>query len=842
MSIFDTIPNSATTLSINYRPGQNKRLMASKSEAIFTFGDFTLEKNYSLNYLTADIRHAQFGGFDNLSTLNAASFSNTIATQFVEQNELNLPKKNPKSHSYFSSFYTNVASSINKIISDFPYAILSYNNGDVNIFDYTESYNGITFERTSSFKIPISGLTNQGNIALASANTENNFSLPYDYSKFCIQISGQTDTFKIKNYSLSGTYLYFEIYNFLKSNNEPTYTDAIYIKPTNERIYNYNKSISSLEKQLLNDGVFLVPAVNSPKNESFEQTFIWPKTIDGYAPNSYGEEFETYRDSILAAAEKIDDEKTNIFIKTITPENYLELDSEGQIYRTIIQTYAHEFDVLKGYIDAIAYAHSIDYNDEETVPKKFLIKLSGLLGWKLAEGFSELDLFDYLTSDLDQQTNSFSYFNVEIWKRILVNLVWLYKKKGTRDAIMFIFKLLGAPDCLINFNEFVYDITKTAPSTTEKVDVDGYINYQSSKYAFQAGGVGRGNGHDYINQWSPEFSPISRVDNNKVQTGSTSEGTRSIVNSKEIQLAFSPAQAIEHDVWEFFQEDGSCWSWGSSLPPFSSLTTPYEYLTFSCNVVAPTNIADMTLTQYIDYLYTNSIDPTTRKTDGQCHTSWEYPELRNIYMSYYLSTNPKSNRLTMCKLEAYMQLLEAQLGDYILQLVPATTIFDDTVPTAYKNTVFHRQRFIYKEGVDSGSMFKKNFPDEIIPVIPYCSLGKGQIHIFAGQSKLPNRLIDESGTTWRLERNISSSNIHPSAKNRMCKINLQKNEKIICDIKEMLIGMNYQSTNKTTVGSFKITCSVNANLVSSTLASLATTGEIISETSENLINEKLLTF
>jgi hypothetical protein len=321
--------------------------------------------------------------------------------------------------------------------------------------------------------------------------------LPYDYSEFCIQLSAATATsaitYQIKSYSLSGTYLQFEIYGFLENNIfVSTYTDALYIRPTKERVYNYNKSISDLERQLLNDGIFLIPAIDTIADDSFEQKFIWPRTIDGFAPDTYGDDFETYKESLLLAAEKVDEEKTDIFIKTVIPENYLELDSDGQIYRTIIQSYAYEFDKLKCYIDAMAYAHSIDYNTEETVPKKFLTKLSSLLGWKLADGFSELDLFDYLTSDVDQKTNSYSYFNVEIWKRILVNLVWLYKKKGTRDAITFIFKLLGAPDCLINFNEFVYDITIKTPNLTQKVDSDGYINYNSSIYVFQQGGEGRG--------------------------------------------------------------------------------------------------------------------------------------------------------------------------------------------------------------------------------------------------------------------------------------------------------------------------------------------------------------
>ena len=806
MPIFKTTPNSATTLSIRPTPGENKRLVDTNSEAIFTFGDFTVETNYSINYLSANTKDVQFGVFDNLETLNAVNFSTNISIPFVQRNELNLPKKNPKSHSYFSSFYTNVATSINNIISNFPYAILSYNNGNVNVFDYTEYYNGKTFEKTCSFKIPISGLTNQGNVSIVSANTENNFSLPYDYDKFVIQLSGQTDVFRIKDYSYSGTYLYFEIYGLLKHDNPTsTHTDSLYIRPSVERLFNYNNTISSLETQLLNEGKFLIPAIDTVADDSFEQTFIWPRTIDGFAPDSYGASFETYKNSILKQAEKVDEEKTDIFIRTVIPENFLEHDSDGQIYRTIIQTYAHEFDNLKNYIDAMAYAHSVDYDNEETVPKKFLGKLSTLLGWKLSEGFNELDLFEYLTSDVDENSNSYSHFNVEIWKRILVNLVWLYKKKGTRDAIMFIFKLLGAPDCLINFNEFVYDITKNSTYDSAKVDDDGYINYASSQYIFQEGGFGRGNGDAYINQWRPEFNPTLRIDTNKIEIGDPTGGTRSIVNTKEMQIGFSPAQAIECDVFSYYKNGGNCWVWGSLSPPFSCLTIPFEYLHFSCDDLTPPNMADMTLAQYLDYVYTNSIDPTTRKTNAQCHTTWGYPELQNAYLAYYGSNcGDHNNNLNMCKLEAYLQLLEVQLGSYIAQLIPSTTIFEDGVATVYKNTVFSRQKFVYKEGVDKGSMFKRKIDERIHPSIKFPKLNLTQ-------------------------------NENTKVKNTIVKINCKKNDNLTANISNCNLKINYITTKSIKLNTYKIKFNINKNYAASITSVTLIPGDINGTTQKTII-------
>lgn len=842
---FTTNINSATTLSIRPQPGLEKRLLASKSEAIFSFGDFTIEKNFAPLTITGDVKNVSFSTFDNLETLNAINISSNISSAFVQQNELNLPRRIPTSHSYFSSFYTNVASSINKIIDEYPYAILSYNNGGINIYDYEEFSDSILKERTSSFKIPTSGLINQDNIFLSSGNTQENYSLAYEYDQFCIQLSGQTSVFKIKNYAFSGTYLYFVVYEHLMSgSSSTTFSDALYIRPTIERMYNYNNKISTLESQLLGEGIFYIPQTETIENDFVSQKFVWPRTIDGWAPDSYGSNFEVYKEDILAAAERVDEEKTDIFIKTVIPENYLELDSSGQIYRTIIQSYAAEFDKLKNYIDAIAYAHNIEYSGEESVPKKFMIKLGNLLGWKLSDGFSNLDLFEYLTSDLDQNQNSYSYFNVEIWRRVLINIVWLYKRKGTRDAINFIFRLFGAPDCLINFNEFVYDITSTNYSSLKVDENDGYVNYSTSNYVFQEGGYGRGNGDAYINQWRPEFDPIIRADNRKIEIGDSTGGTRSIMNTKEIELGYSPSMAIENDVWQYYQQPCSYWSWGSLCPPFSCMTIPFEFLTFTEEDVHPVNITAMTLNQYINWVYTNSIDPTTRKTNAQCHTTWSYPELKNIYLSYYYATCIEgNNHLTVCRLEKYLNLLEVQLGNYILQLMPSTTIFEDGVGTKYKNPIFHRQRFVYREGIDKGSMFQRPLEDHPSANVIQCFPNTAKICIFTKQSYLPNGKLDITGNSWRVANNIPTQNICPSAKNIKAQyIHGSKIETLKTQIKQANISGVYIETKSTSLGVVRLRCSINSKSISTVIGAVTIASTSVSETSQLLISEEILTY
>jgi len=574
----------------------------------------------------------------------------------------------------------------------------------------------------------------------------NQISLIGNYNKFAIQLEGtdntevydlQSATLYRNNTNPNYSYIQFDINSSLGITGT-TSSETIYIRPTRARTAEFTTQLQPLENHLLYDGTLIVPDIeNESQNDDVEITYTWPKTLDGYNPDNRGNDFISYKDDILEAANYIDEVKTNIFLKTIIPENYTELDSDDKIYSKMVQTYAHEFDTIKKYIDAMAYAHSIEYSGNESVPDKFIGKLSNLLGWKLKDSFNEVDLFEYLVGDQDTVENSYTQFNVEIWKRILVNVVWLFKKKGTRDALTFIFKLIGAPDCLIELNEFVYDIEQITLTGSPKVNLSGFINYNASVFQFQEGGDGRGVGENYINQWKPEFNPLLREDNIKVYTGSTDyivtdvgstsyfygadEGTptglklieyqrtQPIVNTKEVDFNINPARALECDVFAYYQENCTCYQptlSASTCPSFSSTTVPsYIIDALNCPNINPPSISAMTLTQYINFLYTNNINPRNRKVNVAGHTTWHYPELRNIYLNYYLMTNPQSSQITIGSLENYLKLLEVQFRDYILQLLPATTILKSNA-VVYRNPVFHTQKFVYKSGLNDGSEFR----------------------------------------------------------------------------------------------------------------------------------------
>lgn len=465
--------DSGTTLDIRPAPGRDTRFASTGSESVFTFGTFRLDSSVQPSEIEENTgKTLSFGPYSTIENSKSADFD-VLKIITTKANELNLKPEDASSYAYFGSFYTKVANAINNVVDTFPYALLSKSiSSGVTIYDYSHDL----VQNFSSFKIAFSSITNQGDVIYVSGRSEQSeaqVDLYNETSSFAIQLSGDSQntttgsTFmneihEIISYDYSfNQYLEFSVKGILLPE-EPitatTFNYPIYVRPTRQRIGQFKRTLPNLENQLIYDGTFLIP---NPDTGTYERTkFEWPKTIDGFAPDSYGSSFESYVTNILEAARTIDEEKTDIMIRTMIPENYTDLDSQDKIYRKLTTVYAEQFDSIKQYIDGIAYAHSVSYDGSESVPNKFLVRLANLLGAKLPNAFSAENVIDYLAGEFDSSGKSFEEFNLEIWRRMMVNLIWLYKKRGTRDAISFIFRLIGAPPCLFNLEEFVYDVKK----------------------------------------------------------------------------------------------------------------------------------------------------------------------------------------------------------------------------------------------------------------------------------------------------------------------------------------------------------------------------------------------
>lgn len=398
--------------------------------------------------------------------------------------------------SLYGSLKQRLNVSINKIILKYPASILVDSDSLVKSSNFTAS--GITFNTgttTTEFFVQKSILYNPFDIVLVTTNsntkpiTKNKIRNFYSsFKKYVIQYSGQT--YDILSYTEPDANNLIK----LKVSGRPfgtelTINDDFLIRPNDTINESFYKTLDDLEELLLNresnpkfTASFKVP------RDSFDQTttdiisvdITWPLSRDGWNPQIIGTNYENYVNKLSNIADEIDDYKSNLIIRFLTSPQLFEFDTEDKKAESIFQLYGQSFDRVKRYIDNIALMRNVSYDGLDNIPDILLKNLSETIGLSTINLFNEKNLKETSYTRINTQYSGVSIgknlieAEYEFYRRLLINLCFLYKSKGTKQSLEFFLKFLGAPSQLIRINEFVYDV-KSKINLNFKDDIDETI-------------------------------------------------------------------------------------------------------------------------------------------------------------------------------------------------------------------------------------------------------------------------------------------------------------------------------------------------------------------------------
>jgi hypothetical protein len=190
---------------------------------------------------------------------------------------------------------------------------------------------------------------------------------------------------------------------------------------------------------------------------------------------AFSDVFSEYR---LVSALALDETKTNQLLRRCIPANIIsELnDTENAYFQRFILIAGWMFDQVRVYIQFIKYTHHLNYTDYNQLSPEYYKLYANYYGFELFNDdsidFSKLVVKTepgyYFTDPALQvdTTNKFYRFTLkqlqyERQKRLLLSLFYLYKTKGTQGAIKKLVSLLGAPEGLLEFNEYSFNIQNT---------------------------------------------------------------------------------------------------------------------------------------------------------------------------------------------------------------------------------------------------------------------------------------------------------------------------------------------------------------------------------------------
>ena len=199
-------------------------------------------------------------------------------------------------------------------------------------------------------------------------------------------------------------------------------------------------------------------------NEAYQIT-PWPKFIsDGkyvlhHTTSSRG---ISWYDGVYATASLYDTESETALVKTI-PE-HIRIDANNDQYELFVNMVGHHFDILYTYIDALTKTYKPEEHPKLGRSKEILYNVAESLGWKLTNGNQASALWQYALgvdsgSGAYAQTGSiFSKSNeditTEVWRRIVNNLPYILKTRGTDRSVKALMNAYGIPQTLLSVREY----------------------------------------------------------------------------------------------------------------------------------------------------------------------------------------------------------------------------------------------------------------------------------------------------------------------------------------------------------------------------------------------------
>lgn len=467
------------------------QLASNGGTPLFTMGNFAVTTNFD----TKINKKFATNKFSNFITLTDLDVTFQSALNLLKNNDgvfLNLDKSNLINYSLFGSLKEFTRVTLENIITNWPAAL--YINPIYALKPLYETKSGYTFENYSyntltdeaTFKVNTNVVTNNFDINFidisinAQENTPKNLNINYqsyvifvnnvEYS--ILEFTGSTSTvddymyFKIKGDAFSGI-----------SNNNTTY----YIKPNYIKENLFYNSLSDFELYLLN-------RFSSPKFTStfsftekadagnilyIKETLTWPVS-DGYNIDFNTEEYDNFASKLLEITTNYDLSTSNLMVRFLVTESITDFDTaairlssqdqddSNQKMNKTLMIYGAEYDEINRYITGIQYANVVTYNKVNNTPDIYLKNLARVFGWDLISTILENNLLKNYTQPSNSTYDGHSVgltpveADIELWRRIILNSPWLWKSKGTRKSIEFLFKFIGTPLGLIKFNEYIY--------------------------------------------------------------------------------------------------------------------------------------------------------------------------------------------------------------------------------------------------------------------------------------------------------------------------------------------------------------------------------------------------
>ena len=226
-----------------------------------------------------------------------------------------------------------------------------------------------------------------------------------------------------------------------------------YIFPTVVDRNNLTNTFSFITGSLLPQGdlfpVFINTGIHNAKFTDVRVSYKNPTNVHPFSTvyrppsGSYAgsDEWNNWYNGVHASASLYDTNNIHSLVNNL-PLEFRE-KSDHLVLRKFVNMLGEQFDLLRNYIDNYLNFYKLGYKNPNSMPDNLLPILGDTVGWELLNTQNkETSIEDYANNTAGDEVGVQAVIN-STWKKILNNLVYVYKTKGTTEAIQSLLNLYG---------------------------------------------------------------------------------------------------------------------------------------------------------------------------------------------------------------------------------------------------------------------------------------------------------------------------------------------------------------------------------------------------------------
>lgn len=190
--------------------------------------------------------------------------------------------------------------------------------------------------------------------------------------------------------------------------------------------------------------------------------------------------------NIINSANTYDSINRNSLVNNI-PQHLLD-DERGDEFILFFNMIGQHFDVLSSYTRGIISSKKVEHSNDNGVINELLYHMLESLGWDADMGVKSQYLWEYAFGQNKDGSSASTMTGKErqqaVWRRLLNNLPFLYKHKGTKRALHAAMACYGVPSSMLTVLEFggPKDVTSTGTTLFTFDDRTAAATFDGNSY------------------------------------------------------------------------------------------------------------------------------------------------------------------------------------------------------------------------------------------------------------------------------------------------------------------------------------------------------------------------